>query len=104
MRGGNQFHILPFPDGEGYDGMQYHNDALGRGSVVLFKPAATTPSSALIPLKGLERHRAYRLSYQEREQLNAVVSGAVLMDQGLHLKQMNGAQASEVVWIETIER
>jgi hypothetical protein len=104
MRGGNQFHILPFPDGLSYDGMQYHNDALGQGSVVLFKPAATTPNSTLIPLKGLERHRSYRLRYQERDQLNAVVSGAVLMDQGLQLKEMDGAEASEVVWIETVQR
>ena len=30
LRGGNQYHILPFPDEQNYDGMQYHNDDLGK--------------------------------------------------------------------------
>jgi hypothetical protein len=102
MRGGRQFHILPFPNGQDYDGMQYHNDALGKGSVVLFKPAAATPASISVPLRGLERHRSYSLSYQERAHLNNVESGAMLMDEGLQLTGMDGAEASEVVWIDTV--
>ena len=82
--------------------MQYHNDALGKGSVVLFKPAAATPASISVPLRGLERHRSYSLSYQERAHLNNVESGAMLMDKGLQLTGMDGAEASEVVWIDTV--
>ena len=102
LRGGDAYHILPYPDGASFDGMQYHNRERRQGSVVLFKPSAAAPNSTQVPLFGLTRGARYRLSYQDRSQLNAVVSGAVLMDQGLCVSGMNGAQASEIIWVDEL--
>ena len=102
MRGGSQYHILPFPDGENLDGMQYHNERLGEGSVVLFKPGATAPPNATIPLQGLKRRSQYRLDFQDRTQLSKVVSGAELMDEGLVITGLVGAEASEIIFVHEV--
>ena len=47
LRGANVYHILPMADGVNWDGLQYFNPDLNRGSVFLFKPSANvlpTPS------------------------------------------------------------
>ena len=102
MRGGSQYHILPFPDGENLDGMQYHNERLGEGSVVLFKPGADAPPNATIPLQGLKRRSKYRLDFQDRTQLSKVVSGAELMDEGLVVTGLVGAEASEIIFVHEV--
>ena len=55
LRGGDTYHVLPYPDGANYDGMQYYNTKLHQGSLVLFKPAASAPDDTTVLLKGLER-------------------------------------------------
>jgi hypothetical protein len=55
MRGGQTYHLLPFPDGENYEAIQFHNPSLRKGSVVIFKPSASVPSQITLPLKGLRR-------------------------------------------------
>ena len=106
LRGGEQYHILPFPDGRNYDGMQYHNNALGKGSVLLFKPGgAGVSDNVTVYLQGLQRDAHYKLTHEERSELDsgtAAVAGAALMDSGLTVTGMTGAEASEVVWIEQI--
>ena len=57
LRGGDTYHVLPYPDGANYDGMQYYNTKLHQGSLVLFKPAASAPDDTTVLLKGLERER-----------------------------------------------
>lgn len=42
----------------------------------------------------------YRLSFEDRTELGLVASGAVLMDHGVNVTKMVGAEASEVVWLE----
>ena len=93
------YHLTPFPDGKNYEATQFHNTDLGKGSVVIFKPAKATPDSLTLPLKGLRREKQYTLTFEDRVVLNAVVSGAVLMDVGVHLAEMAGAEASEVIWL-----
>lgn len=85
LRGGDVYHILPMPDGVNWDGMQFFNAALNKGSVMLFKPstAALDGDTKLIMLKGLERGASYRLSFQDRTALDTVKDGAELMDAGL---------------------
>lgn len=100
LRGGNQYHILPFPDGQNYDGMQYYNDDLRRGSVLLFKPSAGAPDNVTVYLHGLHRQSRYQLRHQERTQLDKVVTGAALMDYGLAVSGMTGVEASEIIWID----
>ena len=83
-------------------GVQYHNPQIRKGSVILFKPSASTPNSITIPLKGLSRTSHYRLSYEDRSELDCVASGALLMDIGFNVSRMEGAEASEVIWIEEL--
>ena len=104
LRGGDTYHVLPYPDGANYDGMQYYNTKLRKGSLVLFKPGATAPDDTTVLLKGLERDKRYRLSFQDRSHLNGVSSGATLLDIGVNVTGMSGREASEVVWIEEVEQ
>lgn len=104
LRGADVYHILPMPDGVNYDGMQYYNHELKQGSVLLFKPStqASGGDSILVPLKGLVRTLNYKLEFQDRTGLNAVMTGAQLMDVGLHVTGMLGSQASEIIWMNEV--
>ena len=57
MRGGETYHLLPFPDGENYEAVQFYNPTIRKGSVVIFKPSASAPAQLTLPLKGLRRDR-----------------------------------------------
>ena len=70
--------------------------------MVLFKPAASAPNNATIRLKGLSRDSKYQLSYEDRVELDCVASGTLLMDIGLNISRMDGAEASEVIWIDEL--
>jgi len=104
LRGGDVYHLLPFPDGKSFEATQFHNPALRKGSIVIFKPVATLPEALTLPLHGLRRDRSYQISFQDRHVLDTVVTGAVLMDLGLNITMMAGAEASEVVWLEQLQR
>jgi hypothetical protein len=101
LRGANVYHILPMPDGRNWDGLQFHNPDLNRGSVFLFKPsaAAVDGDSKVIKLKGLDRKATYSLTFQDRTHLNCSTTGAQLMDEGITVSGMTGDLASEIIWI-----
>ncbi|QGQ94271.1 DUF4082 domain-containing protein [Paenibacillus psychroresistens] len=101
LRGGNMYHILPMADGTNWDGMQFFNSSLNKGSVFLFKPSvnAADGNSKVIKLKGLDRNTSYTLTFQDRTGLNTVKSGAELMDLGISVTGMTGDYASEIIWI-----
>ncbi|MGO8750634.1 MAG: GH36 C-terminal domain-containing protein [Thermoguttaceae bacterium] len=100
LRGANVYHILPMADGVHWDGLQFHNPDIKRGSVFLFKPSADVPPSRVIRLKGLSPRAVYRLTFQDRKDLNCVRTGVQLMTDGIYVTGMTGANASEIVWIE----
>jgi alpha-galactosidase len=99
LRGGNVYHILPFPDELDWDGTQFYNPSLGRGSVLLFKASDKAADSKVIKLKGLDRRTKYTLNFQDRTNNNCRLTGAELMDKGMHVGGMSGAYASEIVWL-----
>jgi hypothetical protein len=99
LRGCDVYHILPFPDGVNWDGMQYFNNDINKGSVLLFKPSDSVPDSKVIKLKGLDRKVTYTLTFQDRKEQNAKKTGAELMDKGIEVKGMSGKFASEIIWI-----
>jgi hypothetical protein len=99
LRKGDVYHILPIPDGINWDGIEFFNTALNKGSVILFKPSDTAPESKAIVLKGLNRQETYTISFQDRKDQNRKMTGAELMDQGIPVKGMTGACASEIIWI-----
>jgi hypothetical protein len=101
LRGCNVYHILPMPDGVNWDGLQFHNPELDRGSVFLFKPSANAVDgdAKVITLKGLNRQDTYSLEFQDRVDLNCSKTGSQLMDEGIRVTGMTGDGASEIVWI-----
>jgi len=100
LRGANVYHILPMADGANWDGLQFYNPDIKRGSVFLFKPNADVPANKVIRLKGLNSNGVYTLTFQDRKDLNCVRTGAQLMTNGVYVTGMTGAEASEIVWIE----
>jgi hypothetical protein len=100
LRGANVYHILPMADGVNWDGLQFYNPDIRKGSVFLFKPGAEVPANKIIRLKGLEPHGVYTLTFQERKELDCVRTGAQLRTDGVSVTGMKGANASEIIWIE----
>lgn len=105
LRGGNVYHILPMADGVNWDGLEFYNPDLEKGSVFLFKPSvkATDGDAKLIKLKGLQRTATYALRFQDRKKLDTRKTGAELMEQGITVSEMTGNQASEIIWIEKVK-
>ena len=93
------YHILPIPDGINWDGIEYFNTSLNKGSVLLFKPSMAVSDSKVIKLKGLDRRATYTLTFQDRKEQNGIKKGAELMDIGIEVKGMSGNFASEIIWI-----
>jgi hypothetical protein len=93
------YHILPIPDGVNWDGMEYFNTSLNKGSILLFKPSGTASDSKTIKLKGLDREKTYTLTFQDRIEQNSKKTGAELMDKGIEVKGLSGNFASEIIWI-----
>lgn len=99
LRGADVYHILPFLDAVNWDGMQYFNRELNKGSVLLFKPSASAPDSKVIKLKRLDPKATYTLTFQDRAEQNQRMTGAALMNQGLMVKGLIGKFATEIIWI-----
>ena len=93
------YHILPIPNGIDWDGIEYFNTSLNKGSVLLFKPSESTPNSKVIKLRGLDRLETYNITFEERNELNRKMTGAELMDKGIEVNGMIGNYASEIIWI-----
>jgi hypothetical protein len=101
LRGADVYHILPMADGTNWDGLEYFNTAINKGSVFLFKPSvkAAGGDSKIIKLKGLVRNKRYTLTFQDRTALNCTMTGQKLMDTGISVNNMTGDNASEIIWI-----
>jgi len=93
------YHILPIPDGINWDGIEYLNTSLNKGSVLLFKPSDTVSTSKVIKFKGLNRKETYTITFEDRTGQNTKKTGAELMDKGILVKEMTGKWASEIIWI-----
>lgn len=101
LRGADVYHILPMADGINWDGLEYFNTRINKGSVFLFKPSAKAVdgNSKVIKLKGLDRKKRYTLTFQDRTTLNCTKTGQELMDAGITVTAMTGDNASEIIWI-----
>ena len=67
LRGGDVYHILPFPDGVNWDGIQFFNIEINKGSVLLFKPSESSPDTKVIKLKGLDKKATYSFNFPGQE-------------------------------------
>lgn len=101
LRAADVYHILPMADGTNWDGLEYFNVGLNKGSVFLFKPSpkAVDGDSKVIKLKGLEKDQRYTLTFQDRITLNRTMTGHKLMEIGIKVDAMTGTNASEIIWV-----
>ncbi len=93
------YHILPIPNGKEWDGIEYFNTSLNKGSVLLFKPSESSADSKVIKLRGLDKRATYVLTFQDRKEQNVKMTGLELMNKGLEVTGMSGNYASEIIWI-----
>jgi hypothetical protein len=93
------YHILPPPDSVNWDGIEFFNPSVNKGSVILFKPSEKAAGSKIIILKGLVRKEVYSVSFEDRKEQNTKKTGAELMDKGIQVNGMTGRYASEIIWI-----
>ena len=105
LRGADVYHILPMADGINWDGLEYFNTELKKGSVFLFKPShnAVDGDAKVIKLRGLDPDTLYALTLQDRTALNCIMTGAQLMKDGIAVTGMTGDNASEIIWIEAFQ-
>lgn len=105
LRGCNVYHILPMPDGKNWDGMQFYNEDIEKGSVFLFRDkniGSTDGSSKNIKLQGLEENAIYTLTFQDRTAQNTINTGAFFMNEGITVTGMTSVYDSEIIWIEKV--
>ncbi len=105
LKGCDVYHVLPMPDGKNWDGMQFYNEELEKGSLFLFRDKAidaTDGTSKSIKLMGLDATATYSLTFQDRTHLNVTKTGKELMTSGVNVTGMSSVYDSEIVWIEKV--
>ena len=98
---GDLYHILPRPDGENWDGLEYvdaDTDREIKGLVMLWKPTNTEGETKTVKLRGLKADVSYQLTFEDRPEQNQVMTGAELMETGLTVT-IPGEMGSEMVFI-----
>lgn len=99
LKGADVYHILPMPTGNTLDGMQFYNDDIAKGSVFIFRDKAGETAKQ-IKLKGLEEAATYKLTFEDRTNLNCEKTGKELMETGVYVSGITNVYDSEIIWIE----
>jgi alpha-galactosidase len=100
VRGADLYHILPRPDGKGWDGIQYYDPSTKKGVAYLFKPAAGVDTMD-VKLRGVEAATRYRVTFEDGTNPAVEKSGAELAG-GLAVT-LRGAPVSELLFLEAAE-
>ncbi len=94
------YHILPRPDGHNWDGMEYYDDATGKGVVYVFRP--TSPSAReRIRLKGLDPRAEYAVMSEDRG-TEWTRTGRALLEEGLEVT-LDRLYDSDILYIRRID-
>ncbi len=91
--------ILPRPDGTHWDGLFYWNDAIGRGTVYVFRPNSEQ-SRQVVRLAGLKSDGRYHIHGEDRALREKTTSGRALMDEGVSVT-LPSRFASEIIYVES---
>ncbi|MCY2992357.1 MAG: alpha-galactosidase [Planctomycetota bacterium] len=100
IRQADLYHILPRPDGQHRDGLEYFDSVAGKGVIYLFQPAEE-PAAKPLCFKGLDAKQSYRVRFEDGSQPPCVKSGAELLDPGLSVT-LAGAEVSELIFFELV--
>lgn len=99
LRNCNTYHILPSPDGIHWDGMEYFNDSIGKGSILLFRPGNQSETQKTVYPDGLKENAVYKVCFEDSPQSNCEKTGGELMEEGV-LVTMTREYDSEIIWLE----
>lgn len=103
VRNANLYHILPRPDGNNWDGVEYYDPATTnavKGAVFLFMPNNSAGNTKTIYFKGLNPTTSYTLEFSDRPAQNTVKLGSDLMTSGLSVTFTGTGKASDIIWIK----
>jgi hypothetical protein len=98
LREADLYHIFPRPDGQNWDGIEYHDPSAGKGVIYLFQPS-NEAGTERIRFKGLDSQRIYRVDFEDGTHPSSVRPAAELMDKGLPVK-LKGEEVSELIFFE----
>lgn len=101
LKGCNVYHILPMPTGYSLDGMMFYNNEIEEGSVFVFRDKGGETAKT-VKLRGLEENTTYKLSFEDRTQLNCEKKGYELMESGIYVSNFDKAYDSDIIWIEKV--
>ena len=99
LRNCDVYHILPSPDGVNWDGLEYYNEKIGMGSIVLFRPGKKSETEKVIYPDGLKAGATYEVTFEDNTDLNVTATGEKLMKDGI-LVRMDKEYDSEIVWLK----
>ena len=92
--------IFPRPNGLHWDGMFYWNASIKKGTVYAFRPNSERPRQ-VVYLQGLEPAKHYRVRGEDGSVADSVLSGAVLMNEGIVL-QLPRKFSSDIIYVEEV--
>ena len=97
-----EVHYLTFPRPNGlhWDGMFYWNASIKKGTVYAFRPNSERPRQ-VVYLQGLEPAKHYRVRGEDGSVADSVLSGAVLMNEGIVL-QLPRKFSSDIIYVEEV--
>ncbi len=98
LRRGDVYHVLDMPDGVHWDGMEFYNSEIGKGSLIVFRPSHADDEEKTIKLDGLDAKATYLVEFEDRDYLNTMMTGKQLMEEGVTILDMDQKYDSEIVW------
>lgn len=94
------YHVLPEPDGGGWDGCAYYDSENARGILFVFRPESERDTE-IVKLIGLDPNVTYRVRSQDNENYLLHITGAALMESGLSLSLANVFD-SDIIYFEKV--
>ncbi|NLX14978.1 MAG: alpha-galactosidase [Phycisphaerales bacterium] len=98
VRTADLYHILPRPNGQDWDGIQYYDPDTGKGVVYLFKPGG--PDTMAIKLRGVEPAQRYRVTFADGSNPTVEKTGEELRE-GLTVT-LAGRGVSELIFLDAV--
>jgi hypothetical protein len=91
-------HVLPRPDGVHWDGLFYWSPSGRRGTLYVFRPAASEEEQT-VKLKGLDSLKRYRLWSEDGSVAPGVRTGAELTGRGLAIR-LPERYTSDLIYVQ----
>jgi hypothetical protein len=101
IREADVYHVAERPDGVHWDGIEYYSAALRRGVLYAFRGSARDQPTHRFRLLGLRPASRYRLKFQDQGAAGLVLTGQLLMQQGVEIN-LGVPLSSELVFFDEV--